>query len=253
MRARVDRRVRDARFPELNTVDGLRLRLRCRPQETPCSLPGAPRSRVPRQGVNPLFIGIPGTGKTFLAVHLPIVPARQHGRVVFTSATRMVNDSPAQEIHASSRRASVATVGPTLVIDDFAGLAMDPAQANSRFQSSPTATITSLRPASRPIACSRTDPRCSPTPLNAQVMPSGSPSRAERFICEERLSTNDAFHLTSSSCRTERHAPPRLVSRSEATPCTLAAPRSGEEPSPRHRWSLVTGDPGGLGTHARRW
>jgi DNA replication protein DnaC len=67
LRNAVDRRIRDARFPEVNTVDAFDFDF--------CPVRKKVRARYLAlhdlafidKGINPLFIGTPGTGKTFLA------------------------------------------------------------------------------------------------------------------------------------------------------------------------------------------
>ena len=67
IRSAIERRIHDARFPEINTVDGFSFDF------SPCRKKIRTRYLAPHdlafldQGINPLFIGSPGTGKTFLA------------------------------------------------------------------------------------------------------------------------------------------------------------------------------------------
>src|SRR5215510_6322782 len=180
MKGAVDRRIRDARFPELNTVDGfdfdfdaVRKKLRAR------------YLALLAKGVNPLFIGIPGTGKTFLARALAYRACQAARRVVFTSATRMVNDLAGAEIHGQLERALRRYCrADFLVIDDFAVLAMDPAQANHAFQ------VISERYEYRRSTCITTNrlfkdwPKVFPDALNAQVIAERFTERAERFILD---------------------------------------------------------------------
>ena len=79
---------------------------------------------------NPLFIGTPGTGKTFLARALAYKACLATRRVVFASAPRMLSELHGAELHGVLERALRRFVrAEFLVIDDFAVLAMDAAQA----------------------------------------------------------------------------------------------------------------------------
>ncbi|MEK7862975.1 MAG: ATP-binding protein, partial [Chloroflexota bacterium] len=82
IRRSVDRRIHDARFPELNTVDAfdfdfepVRKKLRAR-------YLALHDLGFLAKGVNPLFLGLPGTGKTFLARALAYRACQAQKRVV---------------------------------------------------------------------------------------------------------------------------------------------------------------------------
>lgn len=106
-------------------------------------------------------------------------------RVVVTSATRMVNDLAGAEIHGQLERALHRYCrADFLVIDDFAVLAMDPAQANLAFQ------VITDRHDYRRSTCITTNrlfkdwPKVFPDALSAQVIAEPLTARAERFILD---------------------------------------------------------------------
>jgi DNA replication protein DnaC len=155
---------------------------------------GAKRLRNARGNVN-VPIGIPGTGKTFLARALAYRACQAAHRVVVTSATRMVNDLAGAEIHGQLERAHRRYCrADFLVIDDFAVLAMDPAQADLAFQ------VITDRYDYRRSTCITTNrffkdwPKVFPDALNAQVIAERLTERAERFILDRK-----GYRLTHST------------------------------------------------------
>jgi DNA replication protein DnaC len=113
MKSAIDRRIKDAKFPELNTVDAfnfdfdpIRKKLRAR-------YLALHDLTVLDKGINPLFIGIPGTGKTFLARALAYRACQDARRVVFTIATRMLNDLAGAEIRELPEEVQRAALGIT--------------------------------------------------------------------------------------------------------------------------------------------
>jgi DNA replication protein DnaC len=181
----VDRRIRDARFPELNTVDGfdfdfdpVRKKIRAR-------YLALHDLAFLEKGINPLFVGLPGRGKTFLARALAYRACQGARRVVVTSAMRMLNDLSGAEVHGRLELALRRYVrADFLVIDDFAVLAMDPSQAKLAFQ------VISDRYDYRRATCVTTNrlfkdwPKVFPDALNAQVIAERLTERAEHFVLD---------------------------------------------------------------------
>ena len=108
-------------------------------------------------------------------------------RVVLVNAPRMLNDLHGAELHGGLERALRRYVrAELLVIDDFAVLAMDPAQAklafqviSERYEYRRSTGITTNRPF-------RDWPKVFPDALNAQVIAERLTERSEHFVLNNK-------------------------------------------------------------------
>jgi len=185
MKSAVERRIKDAKFPELNTIDGFDFDFDAVRKKLRTRYLALHDLSFLAKGINPLFIGIPGTGKTFLARALAYRACQAARRVVVTSATHMLNELSGAELHGRLDRALHRYCrAELLVIDDFAVLAMDPTQAKLAFQ------VISDRYDYRRSTCITTNrlfkdwPKVFPDALNAQVIAERLTERSEYFLLD---------------------------------------------------------------------
>lgn len=186
MRSAVERRVRDASFPEINTVDAFNFDFDPARKKMRARYLALHDLGFLADGINPLFIGAPGTGKTFLARALAYQACQATKRVVCVSAPRMLNHLHGAEIHGALDRTLRRYVrAELLVVDDFAVLAMDAAQAKLAFQ------VISERYDFRRSTCITTNrpfkdwTKVFPDALNAQVIAERLTERSEHFVLEK--------------------------------------------------------------------
>lgn len=185
MRSAIAAKVKGARFPEINTVDGFDFDFDPVRKKLKARYLALHDAAFLTKGVNPLFIGTPGTGKTYLARALAWRVCQVNKRVVVVSAPRMLNELHGAELHGGLDRVMRRYVkADLLVIDDFAVLAMDAAQAKLAFQ------VISERYDHRRSTCITTNrvfkdwPKVFPDALNAQVIAERLTERSERFLLD---------------------------------------------------------------------
>lgn len=185
MRSSVAAKVKNARFPEVNTVDAFDFNF--------CPVRKKLKGRYMalhdvaflEKGINPLFMGLPGTGKTYLARALAWRVCQANRRVVLISAARMLNELHGAEQHGVLEKALRRYArADFLVIDDFAVLPMDASQAKLAFQ------VISERYDNRRSTCITTNrtfkdwPKVFPDALNAQIIAERLTERSERFLID---------------------------------------------------------------------
>jgi DNA replication protein DnaC len=182
----VERLVKEAGFPEINTVDAFDFGFDASRKKLRARYLALHDLQFIAKGINPLFMGVPGTGKTFLARALAYRACQSQKRAVFVSAARMLNELSGAELHGTLERKLKRYVkADLLVIDDFATLSMDQAQAKLAFE------VISERYDYRRSTAITTNrafkdwPKVFPDALNAQIIAERMTERSELFVLEK--------------------------------------------------------------------
>lgn len=183
IRNAIKRRINNAKFPEINTIDAFDFGFDASRKKMRERYLALHDLSFLENGINPLFIGKPGTGKTFLARALAYRACQATKRVVVVPAPKMLNELHGAELHgALERKLRTYTRADLLAIDDFAVLDMDPAQAKLAFQ------VISERYDHRRSTMITTNrafkdwPKVFPDALNAQVIAERLTERAAHFV-----------------------------------------------------------------------
>jgi DNA replication protein DnaC len=185
IKSAVERRIRGARFAEINTVDGFDFAWDATRKKIRARYLALHDLTFLDRAVCPIFIGTPGTGKTFLARALAYRACQATKSVLVTSAAKMLNDLVGAEMHGQVTRALRKYTRPALlVIDDFAVLEMDTAQAklafqviSERYDRRQSTGITTNRPF-------KDWTKVFPDPLNAQVIAERLTERSEIVLLD---------------------------------------------------------------------
>ena len=178
----VARRINDAHFPEINTIDAFDFSCRPARKRIKARYLALHDMAFLETGTNPLFIGTPGTGKTFLARALAYAACQAQKRVLVISAPKMLN-----ELHGAELHGDAATSAPTSSSSTTSPCsAWTRRKPSSPSRSSPSATIIAAPLASLPTDRSRIGQKSCQAPSTLRSSPSDSPSAPSTSSSTER-------------------------------------------------------------------
>jgi DNA replication protein DnaC len=178
----VQRRIRDARFPEINTVDGFDFDFDADRKKSRGRYLALHDLTFPTKGSIRSSSAFPAPERRSSRA-LAYKACQSTKRVVFVSAPKMLNELHGAELHGRIDRVLAKYVrADLLVIDDFACLEMDATQAklafqviSERYDYRRSTSITTNRPF-------KDWPKVFPDALNAQVIAERLTERSEHFV-----------------------------------------------------------------------
>jgi IstB-like ATP binding protein len=188
IRRSIDRRIKAARFPEINTVDAFDFDWDTCRKKLRAKYLALHDLGFLTKGIIPLFIGIPGTGKTFLARALAYRACQGQKRVVFTTAPRILTHLHGADIHGGLERALRPNIHADLLGDDLKGeLGLIGIHGeDGEVVDGQSATTCADQPPSPSTGRSRIGRKSSPTRSTPRSLPERLTERAEVFVLEGR-------------------------------------------------------------------
>jgi len=130
---RAVRRMREAKFPRVKTLEGFDFRRN--PTLPEAHLRGLSEGGYIDRAETVLFVGDPGTGKTHLATALGVAAAAQGRQVRFITAGRLVNElTEARDVLQLSQRVNRYARPELLILDELGYLPLSKTDAELLFQ-----------------------------------------------------------------------------------------------------------------------
>ena len=187
------------------------------------------------KGINPLFIGIPGTGQDLPGprARLPGLPGRQARRLRHRAAHAQRSRTAPRSTAPSTARCAATCAPSSSSSTTSPSSRWTPRRPSSPSRSSPSATTTAARPAITTNRPFKDWTKVFPDALNAQVIAERLTERAEHFILEKNYQRNvDRRPNRTGGPPSPEAALPSTVRRVRSRPPRTAA---CEKPSRRHR------------------